>query len=93
MQDAATIVFVGKFEPQSFEQFVLHRARRLSVEAEMAKLGPEGAEVRVTGEPDLIDAFEMACSLGPIDCLVEDTSRRGRSGGPSVAARVVEIST
>ena len=93
MKDAATIVFVGRLRPQSFEQFVRHRAGRLSLEADLAKLGPDGAEVRVTGEPDLIDAFEMACSLGPIDCLIFDTSRKGRSGAGSVAARVVETST
>ena len=31
--------------------------------------------VRVSGQRDLIDAFEMACSLGPIDCLVLDCAR------------------
>jgi hypothetical protein len=75
MPDAARIVFAGRLHSESFSEFVHHRAARLSVEAEIRKIGPDRAAVAVSGNPDLIDAFEMACSLGPLDCLVLDTWR------------------
>jgi hypothetical protein len=31
--------------------------------------------MRVSGQPDLVDAFEMAMSLGPEDCIVHDVIR------------------
>jgi hypothetical protein len=33
------------------------------------------ARHRVCGSHDLVDAFEMACSLGPYECLVLDVVR------------------
>jgi hypothetical protein len=90
MPEAATIIFTGRLRPESFAEFIRHRAGRLSLDAGLGAIGPERAEVSVTGEADLIDAFEMACSLGPIDCLVLDTHRRSGSSGRAVAARIVE---
>ena len=82
-------MFVGRLGPESFAEFVAHRARRLALEHGLGAVGPSRVEVTVRGEPDLIDAFEMACSLGPIDCLVLDAFREGRTGTRSVAATVV----
>jgi len=69
------MVFLGRFVPESFAEFMRHRAERLSLEARFGRLGTERVEVEVGGEADLIDMFEMACSLGPIDCLVLDIRR------------------
>jgi hypothetical protein len=83
---------VGRFEPGSFAEFVHHRALRLALSAGIGTIGPNRIEVSVSGDPALVDAFEMACSLGPINCLVFDTfrsqdDREGRqresAGGPS----------
>lgn len=93
MHHAATLVFLGRLRPDSFTEFVRHRAKRLSLAAGLDALGSDRIEVSVSGEADLIDAFEMACSLGPIDCLVLDTFRRGQPRSSSVAALVVEISS
>jgi acylphosphatase len=89
MRDATTLVFIGRLRPDSFAEFIRHRAQRLALDHGVAALGPERVEVTVSGEPDLIDAFEMACSLGPIDCLVLDAFRASGAGGRSVAATVV----
>ena len=75
MRGATTFVFVGRFEPGSFAEFVHHRARRLALSVGIGTIGPNRIEVFVSGDPALVDAFEMACSLGPIDCLVEDVVR------------------
>ena len=76
MQGATTIVFIGQFHPESFVEFVDHRARRLQLDAVVESVGVDRITVAVSGQRDLIDAFEMACSLGPIDCLVRDVERR-----------------
>jgi len=69
------MVFRGAFIPESFGEFMRHRALRLSVEARPRRLEAGRIEVEVEGEADLVDMFEMACSLGPIDCLVLDVER------------------
>ncbi|MCX5516548.1 hypothetical protein C3941_18585 [Kaistia algarum] len=80
MRALATMVFVGAFVPESFAEFMRHRAARLSIEARPRRIEPERIEVEVEGEPDLVDMFEMACSLGPIDCLVLEVERTGSRG-------------
>jgi hypothetical protein len=79
MKDATTFVFVGRFEPGTFIEFVHHRAHRLALRAGIGGAARDRIEVSVSGEADLIDAFELACSLGPIDCLVVDIFRSQRS--------------
>ena len=76
-QDAVTFLFTGRFDPSSFAEFARHRAARLSLDAFAVDIGPGRISVAVSGKPELVDAFEMACSLGPIDCLVEDVIREG----------------
>lgn len=67
-----TIEFRGQLSPESFAEFVRHRAGRLALELTVIREGRAAAAYRVGGQPDLVDAFEMACSLGPADCLVLD---------------------
>jgi hypothetical protein len=70
-----TLVFAGRLLPESFAGFVAHRAGRLALPYRVESLDSVRAVVTVSGQPDLVDAFEMACSLGPADCLVLDTRR------------------
>jgi hypothetical protein len=69
------ILFTGALDPKTFSEFVAHRAHRLDLDARLGEIGPDRVSVAVSGEPDLIDAFEIACSLGPINCLVLDVVR------------------
>ena len=75
MRETVTFVFTGRFNTKTFAEFAQHRAARLSLDAELSDLRPDRVRVTVAGQPDLVDAFEMACSLGPIDCLVADIVR------------------
>jgi acylphosphatase len=75
MTHLETLVFLGQFRPESFREFVLHRAERLSLRAGLRAVSTGRIEVSVAGAAELIDAFELACSLGPIDCLVLDYHR------------------
>ncbi len=76
MREVATITFSGALDPERFMAFAEHRARRLDLVARFSTVGPEVVAVTVEGEPDLIDAFEVACSLGPASCIVRDVARR-----------------
>jgi hypothetical protein len=71
----AVIEFRGEIVPASFAEFAAHRALRLSLGLATLALGSGRAAFRVTGPAELIDAFEMALSLGPRDCLVRDVIR------------------
>ena len=71
----ATIVFTGAFDPADFAGFVQDRANRLNLTATLLDRGPDRIRVAVFGMPEMIEAFEMACSLGPLSCLVRDVAR------------------
>ena len=59
-----TLVFLGRLRPDSFADFVAHRAGRLALSHQVDALDADRAVVTVSGQSDLVDAFEMACSLG-----------------------------
>jgi acylphosphatase len=64
--------FEGRFVVSSFVDFAARRAARLDIDARVLRADDGVIALDVTGQRDLIDAFEMACSLGPLDCLVLD---------------------
>ncbi|MES0068583.1 hypothetical protein NKJ73_22640 [Mesorhizobium sp. M0074] len=67
--------FIGRLVSSSFGEFADRRAARLNLDLLVHEAADDFFVVQVSGQPDLIDAFEMACSLGPIDCLVMDCER------------------
>ena len=71
----AIILFTGHFEPAAFGAFVHHRAARLDLAAAILESSAQRVRVTVSGIPEMIEAFEMACSLGPLSCLVRDVVR------------------
>lgn len=71
----ATIVFSGTLDPEAFAAFAEHRAQRLAIDARVSGMSPDAVTIVVGGAPDLVDAFEMACSLGPVTCIVRDVTR------------------
>ncbi|OBZ95033.1 hypothetical protein ADU59_14705 [Pararhizobium polonicum] len=75
MNEKARLVFKGHLNPDAFIEFAGHRARRLDITLEITSADDAALSVTVEGAADLVDAFEMACSLGPYDCLVLDVVR------------------
>jgi hypothetical protein len=73
---SAAFVFSGAIMRESFAQFALHRANRLSLQIAFGAAGDSFFDVTVTGDEALVDMFEMACSLGPYDCIIHDVTRR-----------------
>ena len=68
--------FSGQIEPASFTEFAQHRAERLDLWLEICVKETDFVLLDVEGDADLVDAFEMACSLGPQNCLVLDVTRK-----------------
>jgi hypothetical protein len=70
-----SFVFEGRLNSASFEAFARHRAARLDLKLKIETQTERALSLSVDGEPDLIDMFEMAMSLGPQDCIVLDVIR------------------
>lgn len=66
---------MGRIVLPSFAEFADQRAEKLDLKLVVKSAGGDRFTVDVSGQPDLVDAFEMACSLGPLDCIVLDCDR------------------
>ncbi|WP_189341510.1 hypothetical protein [Mesorhizobium sp. M2A.F.Ca.ET.042.01.1.1] len=73
--ETARLSFIGRLVPPSFAEFCDRRAEKLDLKMAIRSVAADRFTVEVSGQPDLVDAFEMACSLGPLDCLVLDYER------------------
>jgi hypothetical protein len=78
MSKQARFVFSGRLRTDSFIEFARHRAARLGLGIDVAQTSDEAIILNVSGAAELVDAFEMACSLGPYDCLVLEVARHDR---------------
>jgi acylphosphatase len=65
------ILLSGVFNPDSFTYWICHRARLLDLAGSVNAKGSTEMCILVQGPQPLIDAMEMACSLGPMDANVE----------------------
>ncbi len=61
----------GRIEPVSYLAFVAERARWLDIRGWGQWLGGGRFEIVAAGPEALVGALEMACTLGPLDALVE----------------------
>ena len=75
MFENASFVFRGRLRTDVFVEFARHRAARLELAIDIGDISDEAIALTVHGASDLVDAFEMACSLGPYECLVLDVTR------------------
>jgi hypothetical protein len=76
MSENASFVFSGRLRTDAFLEFARHRAARLDLAIDIGAVSDEAIALTVHGPSELVDAFEMACSLGPYQCLVLDVTRR-----------------
>lgn len=68
----------GRLASNTFGSWICHRAALLDLKGWVTHDGPEAMSIVVTGPPALIDAMEMACSLGPMDVTVKSVLRKER---------------
>jgi hypothetical protein len=75
MLEQARLVFMGSLRADSFVEFARHRASRLGLAIGVGAVSDQAITVDISGAAELVDAFEMACSLGPHDCIIFDVAR------------------
>lgn len=69
------IALVGRVDDPTFLPWIERHRARLGLSGGVVALQAGRIELIVSGAPDLIDALELACSLGPAGVLVERTDR------------------
>lgn len=69
------IALLGQVDDPAFPPWIERHRARLGLDGGIAARAVGRIDLVVTGAPDLIDAFELACSLGPAQVLVERTER------------------
>lgn len=69
----------GQLGSSGFADWVCHRARVLDLNGWVKPDGSEAMTIVVSGPEPLVDAMEMACSLGPMDVWVERIDRHARA--------------
>ena len=73
------MIFTGNVGAPDFPDWIVHRARRLGLKGWVKNSSGGSIEVLVIGPPDLVDAMELGCSLGPMSVRVETIERRPHS--------------
>ena len=71
MHVTMALLISGHFPVGSFPDWIAHRAQLLDLSGWVKSHSTRLIEVQVTGNPVLIEALETACSLGPLDVLVD----------------------
>lgn len=65
----------GHLCAESFLPWIATHAARLGLDAEICRMDARRVDVDLCGPPDLIDAMEIGCLLGPFDIWVETIDR------------------
>jgi acylphosphatase len=78
VQDLLTLELVidGSFCDDAMADWVVRRARLLNLSGWVRRLTQNRIQLQASGERVLVEALEVACSLGPIDAQVDTVSRR-----------------
>ena len=72
---AETFLLRGDLTTPRLPPWIERHARRLGLSARITERRPDAITVEVAGPPDLLDALEMGCLLGPIDAWVDSIQR------------------
>lgn len=73
---AEAFTIIGRFAPPDFTPWIEGHARRLGVAVRFGDPAPGALAMQVDGPPDLIDAMEMGCLLGPQKVWVDAILRQ-----------------
>ena len=69
----------GAVGAAEFPAWIRAHGRKLGLGVQVLSQTAERIEILVNGQPALIDAMALACSLGPQEVWVEDLARDGQS--------------
>lgn len=69
-------VIHGDLAPRAFRPWILRHAGRLGLQVDFVSATQDRLDLCVAGPPDLIDAMELGCSLGPRETWVDSIDRQ-----------------
>lgn len=70
----------GRMDVPVYLGFVVERARWLGLDGWVAANEDDTVSLAVAGPEALVGALEMACTLGPLDALIEEVRPVGEPG-------------
>jgi acylphosphatase len=73
---AVELVFTGKNLGPAYLDFVADRARRFSLDGYARSEADDTVRVVLRGPEALVDMLEVACLLGPAECLIASVEAR-----------------
>tara|TARA_B100001057_G_scaffold118775_1_gene117415 strand:+ start:611 stop:901 length:291 start_codon:yes stop_codon:yes gene_type:complete len=65
------IKITGRFDDIAFRDWIFHRSAVLGLDISSLTYGQSSIIFSASGHSVLLDAMEIACSLGPSDAMVE----------------------
>lgn len=84
----------GDLGAASAVPWFLHRGRLLNLVGWISRIDARTITMVLWGPPELLDAMEVACSLGPANVIVEDFVRtRHDFDGPPATFEIRQAST
>lgn len=69
------LIIHGSLAAEDFPEWIIHRALRLGLRGGIVQISDQIIEILVAGPNELVDAMEVACSLGPTSVQVERIDR------------------
>jgi acylphosphatase len=82
-----TLSILGDVGAASFVPWIEKHARKLGLNQTISHRDNDRIDLILEGPPELIDAMEMGCSLGPIDVWVETIQRQSGAGLAAIESR------
>ncbi|WP_227269722.1 hypothetical protein [Roseobacter weihaiensis] len=70
-RETITFRLLGQVEAADFFTWMERHAGKLGVEFDMIEALPHRVSIRASGAEEMVDAFALACSLGPQSVCVE----------------------
>ncbi|WP_420860974.1 hypothetical protein [Algirhabdus cladophorae] len=70
-----TLTLTGRLQAEGAMPWFLHRGRLLNLVGWITRQDDRTIAMVLSGPADLLDAMEVACSLGPADVWVESYTR------------------
>ena len=78
------IKIIGSFDNIAFRDWIMHRSAVLGLDISSLTYGQSSITFSASGHSVLLDAMEIACSLGPLEAMVEQIHANDLEPGQTI---------